>query len=80
MGQDKNNLSVFLAIARKDWTDSNYEVHNGIVMYDCVWKVDMLYTGIAAEVPLKAMTKTESPSKIQTNHLAVGMTKLSHSS
>lgn len=51
-----------------------------MVMYDCVWKVEMLYTGIAAEVPPEAMTKTESPSKFQINHLAVGMTKLSNPS
>lgn len=35
----------------------------------------MLYAGIAEEVSLEAMTEPESPSKIQINHLAVGMTK-----
>lgn len=73
-------IFFFLAIARKDWTDSNKGVHNGMVMCGCMWKVEILYTGIAAEVSLEAMTEPESPSKIQINHLAVGMTKPSDSS
>lgn len=64
----------FLAIARKDWTDSTKGVHNGMVMCSCMWKVEMFYAGIAAEVSLEAMTVPESPSKIQINHFAVGMT------
>lgn len=70
-----NATFFFLAIARKDWTDSTKGVHNGMVMCSCMWKVEMFYAGIAAEVSLEAMTVPESPSKIQINHFAVGMTK-----
>lgn len=60
MKQDRRNL-FFLAITTKGWTNANKGMHNGMGMSGCVWKVEMLYTGSAAEVSLEAKNKKVHP-------------------